>query len=211
MLSIDLLKGQGIPIKSRPGGAALLAITIAIPVVTALVMLGNYVQNTIILSSQRQFIRNAETKIAGLSNALEIQQTSKIQFANINACMEDVGYILRQQIQWSPILRVLAESIPRTLTLEELNVKSLTVRLNIPKRDDPEQITYINVPKRILHINLYGRANSSSDEAVSNFLKKLNSSEIITSKTEIIRIISQTTERDKNLMHYVVECVFKHK
>ena len=45
MFTIDLLKGQGIPIKSRPTGIAISAAAVAVPVIIAIVMLGFYLRN----------------------------------------------------------------------------------------------------------------------------------------------------------------------
>ena len=40
MFDIDLLKGQGIPIRSRPEGVAVAIVTVAVPVIIAIVMFG---------------------------------------------------------------------------------------------------------------------------------------------------------------------------
>ena len=58
MLTIDLLKGRGIPIKSKPGGTALLAITIAMPIVAAFVLLGDYMHGRIILLMHEESLEN---------------------------------------------------------------------------------------------------------------------------------------------------------
>ena len=211
MLNIDLLKGQGIPIKSRPGGAVLLAVTIAIPVVITLVILGDYIQSTIILSTQRQILKNTEAKIAALSDALETQEAFKKQLANIDSCLIEVGCILKQRTQWSPVLRVLAENIPQNLTLSELSARTMLVRESVQKRDAPEQTVVVNLPKRALKIILYGKKSDNSDKAVSVLLENLNSSPVLAPKVENIRLISQTTGKDKTIMHYAIECLFKHK
>jgi hypothetical protein len=45
MFKIDLLKGQGVPVKSRPESIAITAVALVVPIVIAFVMLGYFLQN----------------------------------------------------------------------------------------------------------------------------------------------------------------------
>ena len=54
MFTIDLLKGQGIPIKSRPEGIVIAAVTLAVPIIIAVIIFSFYLNNSIVISIQRQ-------------------------------------------------------------------------------------------------------------------------------------------------------------
>ncbi len=54
MFTIDLLNGQAIPLKSKPGSLAIIAVTVAIPIAVAIGMLSFYMQNKIVVSLKKQ-------------------------------------------------------------------------------------------------------------------------------------------------------------
>ncbi len=54
MFTIDLLKGEGVPVKSGPGGITIAVVTLVVPIVIAIVMLGLYLSNIINISVQTQ-------------------------------------------------------------------------------------------------------------------------------------------------------------
>jgi hypothetical protein len=209
MLTIDLLKGQGIPIKTRPAGATLLAIVIAVPVITTIVMLGSYVQSSIVLKNQKRLLTGLQMDIFKLSDSVKLKEENERQIGNMNACFVEVNEAIVQQIQWSPVLQVLAENMPPRLILSGLSIKSEIESKAVPQRDDPLKKTSIPVAKRVLYVNLYGRLTSGSDEAVLEFLKALNSSSVLSERADNIRLVAQATDERRNIMNYVIECVFK--
>lgn len=209
MLTIDLLRGQGIPIKSRPGGAALLAVTIAVPIVIAIIMGGNYVRSRIILSTQQQFLNKVDADISRLADSIKLEERIKRRINDINGCLAEVGDITHWHVQWSGILQALAENIPPCLVLAELSVKSGTVNKEVSSRNDPSKTINVSVPKRVLYISLYGKPEEGSDEAVLEFLRGLNASIALSDIVDTIRLLSQTSDVKKYVMHYMIECVFK--
>ena len=58
MFTIDLLKGQGIPIKRRPWGVAIAALAFVVPILVAMVMFGFYISNGIVIRVTKQEIAN---------------------------------------------------------------------------------------------------------------------------------------------------------
>ncbi len=209
MLTIDLLKGQGVPIKTRPAGATLLAIVIAVPVITTIVMLGSYVQGSIVLKNQKRLLTGLQMDIFKLVDSVKLKEESERQIGDMNACFVEVDEAIVQQIQWSPVLQVLAENMPPRLILSGLSIKSEFESKVVGQRDDPLKKITIPVPKRILYVNLYGRLTSGSDEAVLEFLKALNASSVLSERADNIRLVAQATDERRNVMNYVIECIFK--
>jgi Tfp pilus assembly protein PilN len=209
LLSIDLLKGQGIPIKSRPGGAAILAITIAVPVIAAIIMVGDYASDRIILMNQKRNLAKIETEISQLSGGMEFQEAVKKEISNINACLKETADAMKLQIQWSPILELIVQNIPENLVLSELSVRTENVQREFPRRDDPSRNITLAIQRRILTITLYGNIGHQSDEAALEFLRSLSASTALNTKIEDIRPIAQITDEENKKVRYSIECVFK--
>ena len=209
MLTIDLLKGQGIPARTRPAGASLLAIVIAVPVVVTIVTLGNYVRGGVMLRNQKHLLTTIQADIFKLANSVKYKQDAERQIDDMNACFVEVDEAILQQIQWSPILQVLAENMPASLVLSSLSIKSEIESKEVPQRKNPSKRMSVPVPKRILYISLYGRRTRGSDEAVLKLLSTLNTSSALRERADNIRLIAQATDRRRNVMNYVIECVFK--
>ena len=209
MLTIDLLKGQGIPIRTRPTGASFLAIVIAVPVVVTIVTLGNYVRGGIMLRNQKHLLTTIQTDIFKLANSVKYKQDAEREIDDMNACFAEVDGAILQQIQWSPVLQVLAESMPTSLILSSLSVKSEIESKDVPQRKNPSKRIAVPVPKRILYISLYGRRARGSDDAVLKLLSTLNTSSVLRGRADNIRLIAQATDKRRNVMNYVIECVFK--
>lgn len=209
LLSIDLLKGQGIPIKSRPGGAALLAVTIAVPVIAAIIMVGNYIGDRIILMSQKRHLVKIEADISLLSSGVKFQEDVKKEISDLNTCLRETADLIKMQAQWSPILELIVQNIPENLVLSELSVRTESVQKEFPKTDDPSRSVTLSIPKRILMITLYGNMGHKSDEAALEFLRSLSASAALNSKIEDIRPIAQITDEENKKVRYSIECVFK--
>jgi hypothetical protein len=209
MFTIDLLKGQGIPIKSRPGGAALLAVTIAVPVIAIIIMLGNYGRGRAVLSTEKWELSNTKSRIADLDSSVQLQEETRREINATKACSVEVADVIQQQMQWSPVLEVIAENMPETLIMENIVVSFDDTRVEVIDRNIPDKIVEISVPRRILEMTLYGKLTSETDNTVQNFLTVLRNSSILSETTERIEPISQYNDDAKNVTYYSIECIFK--
>jgi len=210
MFTIDLLKGQGIPAKSRPEGIAIAAATLAVPVIIAIVMFGLYLRNKIIISVQKQAIANYETKIGGLSDAVELQKSFENEKNAISGCLSEASASLGRHTQWSPVLATLVKNMPDSVVMTELEVKQSSVKRKVPKKDDPEKMIDISVPVRTLRIKVCGSPQSDCDKAVRDFRERLRSSTLLGPKLENIRVSQRLgTLESREVVSYQIECIFK--
>jgi Tfp pilus assembly protein PilN len=210
MFTIDLLKGQGIPAKSRPEGIAIAAATLAVPVIIAIVMFGLYLRNKIIISVQKQAIANYETKIGGLSDAVELQKSFENEKNAISGCLSEASTSLGRHTQWSPVLATLVKNMPDSVVMTELEVKQSSVKRKVPKKDDPEKMIDISVPVRTLRIKVCGSPQSDCDKAVRDFRERLRSSTLLGPKLENIRVSQRLgTLESREVVSYQIECIFK--
>ena len=210
MFTIDLLKGEGLPAKSRPEGIAIAATTLAVPVIIAIVMFGFYLRNKIIISIQKQTIVSYETKIDELSDAVELQKTFENEKNAVSNCLSEVSTSISRHTQWSPVLTTLVKNMPDSVVLTELKVKQSSVKRKVPKKNDPKKMIDISVPVRTLQINVCGSPQSNCDKAVRDFRDRLRSSAFLGPKLENIRVSQRFgTLESRDVVFYQIDCIFK--
>ena len=202
MFTIDLLKGKGIPPKSRPGGAVLIGLTFAVPIVITIVMLGSYLSGRITAPMQRGFIDGYEAKISKLAEDLALQKEAERKMADLNTCLREVADVINNHVQWSGILQLLAENIPEGLVLEKLSVKANSVSKKIPIKDTPGKYTTIYVPRWIMQISLYTELQADSDEVVLQFQGNLRDSNMLSPRG--VNILDDEKEGRR---YYDIQCI----
>lgn len=210
MFTIDLLKGQGIPVKSGLGGIAIAVVALVVPIVIAIVMFGLYLSNIINISVQKQEIVRYEKQIDKLSDALEMQKSFEEKKTIYSNSLSEVSSSIGKHIQWSPILAVLQKSIPDSMVLTKLEVKQDFVRKKVPQKKDPKKMNVISIPVRTLRIGVCGSSQSNSDIAIRNFRYRLRSSTLLGPKLKDIKVSQgfDTFER-QDVISYEIDCVFK--
>ncbi len=210
MFTIDLLKGQGLPAKSRPEGIAIASAALAVPVIIAIVMFGLYLRNKIIISIQKQEIANYETRIDKLSDAVELQKSFENEKNAISNCLSEVLTSIGGHTQWSPVLTTLVKNMPDSVVLTDLEVKQGSVKRKVPKKDDPTKMIDISVPVRTLQINVCGSPQFDCDKAVRDFRERLRSSTLLGPKLENIRVSQRFgTFQNRDVVSYQIDCIFK--
>ncbi len=210
MFEIDLLQGQGVPIKSSPKNIAAAAIAFALPLIISIVMFSVYLKNNISMSIQKSQIANYETKIEELSDALQMQKSFEQEKETIKTSLDEAESALARHTQWSPILVELVKNMPDSVILTRLEVKQHFTKRKVPKKDDPERTVDISVPIRTLRITLNANPQTNSDEAVKNFRNNILASAVIGPKLEDLRV-SQEVESflGKEVVSYEIDCILK--
>jgi len=212
LFTIDLLKGQGIPIKSRPEGIVVAAVAFVIPAVVAIVMLGWYLSTGTSISIQKQKISSYEEKISKLSKAVELYNSFEEEKKAINNCLSEVSSSIKKRTQWSPVLAMLVKNLPDSLVLKELEVKRRSTKKSLPKKDDPQTMVDVSVLVETLHMTVSGNPWNDSDEAIRLFKDRIRSSDLLGEKLEDIRISQEfNTTTSQNAVSYDIDCIFKPK
>ena len=210
MFTIDLLNGQAIPLKSKPGSLAIIAVTVAIPIVIALGMLSFYRQNKIVVSMKTQEIIRCQTEIDKLSGAVGIQKALEQKKRAYSGYLSEVKSSIKKHTQWSPVLTTLMENIPDSVVLTSLAVNQSTVKRKAPKKDNPDQMVEIDVLVRTLRVSVSGGPESNCDEAVRVFRDRLRDSAFLGPKLKNIGVSQKSeTQEGQNVVSYEISCVFK--
>lgn len=210
MFTIDLLKGQGIPLKSKPGGIAITAATITMPITVAIIMFGFYLHNKIIVSVKGQEIVRWEAEISKLSEAVELQEALEKEKVAYSDSLSEVKSSINRHTQWSPVLRTLIENMPDSVVLTELGVDYDSVKKHVPKKDDPTKMVEIDVLVRTLRLVVSSGSQRNCDEEVRDFRDRLRSSALLGPRLEKIAV-SQKSEaiKGRDVVSYEISCLFK--
>ncbi len=210
MFSIDLLKGQAIPLKSKPGGLAIMVATAAVPITFAMGMFSFYLHNNITASVEAKELARYESEIGKLSDAVKIQESLKKEKAAYLDCLAEVKSSITSHTQWSPVLMALIENMPDAVVLTSLEVEHDSVKKKVPKKDDPQKTVEISIAVRTLRLKVSGGPQRNCDEAVKEFMDRLSSSEYLAPRLEKIGVSQESEKIDgQDVVSYEISCVFK--
>ena len=210
MFTIDLLKGQGIPIKSGPEGIGIAAATFMVPVIVAIITIGCYLHTKIVMSIQRYGLTSYENKIDALSEAAKLQESFEKEKIAYSSGLQEVSASIGRHTQWSDVLVTLAGSMPDSMIMTSLEVKHDSLRQEVPRKDDPQQTVSVSVPVRTLSMNVSGNSQYDCDKAIRDFQDSLRSSQSLGTKLENIRVSQKIdTLEGQNIVSYQIECIFK--
>jgi Tfp pilus assembly protein PilN len=210
MFTIDLLKGQGVPAKTRPRNIAIGAAVVAVPVIIAIAMFSLYLNNKVVISIQNDSIANFKKKISEMSDAIEYQESYEEQKTIYDNCLTEVSSNLDRHVQWSPVLVTLVKNLPESVVLKSLGVKQRSTRIKVPQKDDPKKTVETSVPVRSLEMTVAGRPESNSDEEIRDFSERLRSSSHLGPRLENIRIAQGVGKlNEEEVITYQIDCIFK--
>ncbi len=210
MYEVDLLKGQGIPVRFRPESAVMVSATIILPAIIAIALIGLYLHNSVLIAANKQRIESFDKQTARLTDASSIHQAIKKEHAYLTGCLSEVNKAVSVHTQWSPILQTIAETLPPSIQLSELRVEQRSIRKKVPKKNDPTKTVTVTLPVRTLHLIVNGPDGIDSDRAVDAFREKLALSDTIGPKLENTEIAKETREDGgASVTSYEISCVFR--
>jgi len=211
MITMDLLKGQALPVRSNVKGAAITGVAFSVPVVLLLMILGSYSHDRILVDTQSRVMEKYESKFDNLKARIEREKSLQEKRSKLNLCLAEVGDVLTNQVQWSQILMLVSENLPDSMVVDRLEVKVKQISEIVPKRSHPTR--KINVPRsiRTLSISMYSLAQGEGDRAVRIFQQKLMQSESFTAIIKEVVIASRVPDKNgqKDIIRYELNCAFK--
>ena len=208
MFKIDLLKGQGIPPRTGPGGLFIILVTAIMPVALAICLYGLYYNSKVVATIKQSDVSKLEADISELSDAVQVKQMLERKKFFYNSCLAEVKTSLEKYKQWSPVLGILLEEMPTSVVLKNLEVKHEMVRKNKPGAVDPLSTQDIMVTKLVLKIT--NRDEGDYSEQVKDFRNRLYASSELGSKLENIIFSREANQREgMETISYKIECLFK--
>ncbi len=133
MHTIDLLRGQGIPAKTTLGSVAMIIVIIAIPILAAAGMVDRYLQNKTDIEIKQQAITTEKATIEKFADAVKFKESLNRQQSAVNDKLSEVSSSLGKHIQWSPILKTLADYMPAQMVMSGLRAESTSLRKKVTR------------------------------------------------------------------------------
>ena len=210
MYSIDLLKGDGIPIRSRPGGIAFACLLVAVPVLMTIGAVTFYMDCNVIIAIKKKQVHRLEAVVETLSDAVQQKETLEREKTEALTLLGDVSTALQEHAQWSNVLTEVVESISDALILTRLEASEDKVRRRVPAKDDPTKRIDVSVPVRTLRIRVCGREKQVSYDAVRDLQDRLRSSAQVGPMLDTITVCQESELLDgAEAVLYELHCTFK--
>jgi len=200
VFNIDLLKGQGIPLKTRPVVLAITAGAIAVPLIVAMLMVWSYFYNRVAIPIKEHEIAAYEKKMQTLSDAVKAQQMFYKDRDSINAAVPEAAVAVRKFTAWSPVIQVVAENVPGAMVLNSFAGKYSVVK----SQQGGDSIC------REIEMGVSGSAKANWDEEVKAFRGRLLENSVLKSRLQDIPVGQQSSRGgEKDSISYDMRMIFK--
>jgi len=211
MFNIDLLKGKGLPVRTKPQGVAIFVATFTVPIAAAMLMVGFYVRNEVVISVHKQNATSFENQTQRLADALKLKEKCEKTKADINGCMADMATSINRHMQWTPLLVAIVQNLPDSVALTGLEVKKQTSKRKPAAKGQDAKKGDNTIITRTLKMSVSGNPRYNCDVEVKAFRDRLKADEIMGPKLEDIVIVSQGNEviDGRDVVTYDIDCVFK--
>ncbi|HUV62522.1 MAG TPA: hypothetical protein VMW24_01425 [Sedimentisphaerales bacterium] len=210
LFTIDLLNGRALPLKGKPGGLAVIAVSATVPIAVAIGLIGLYLHNNTAVAAKEKEIAHYQAEIGKLSEAVQLKAALEKEK---NACknyLSDVSSSIKRHTQWSPILTTLIENMPDSVVLTNIEVEQKSVKKKVPKPDDPQKTVEIDVLVKTLRLRVSSGSQRNCDEAIRDFRDRLRASAILGPRLENIAVAQESeTRQGHDVVSYEISCVFK--
>ena len=211
MFTIDLLKGQGIPMRVTLQAVAVVAAAALFPVIVGIAVFVYYTDTSVTLSVQQQQLAGYRAKTSKLSDDVVHKETLESEISDNRSCLSEVNSLAVTHYQWSPILATLVECMPESLVLRTLEVKDRSVKKEIQDPQNQHMVKEILVPAKTLVMNVQVASGPDSD-AVEELQDKLYGSDVLGPMVENIVVSRQTEELDgRSVTSYDIDCLLRSK
>ncbi|MHC4636642.1 MAG: hypothetical protein ACYTBP_06915 [Planctomycetota bacterium] len=210
MFKIDLLEGQGIPIKSTPAGLAIAAAASTVPVIGLIVVVGCFMVNSVNISHAENSITRFTTMKEQLSEKVSSLKAIEQEMNEINSSLDEVSSSFYRHTQWTNVLKTVSENMPDSMVLSEFQVKQRPLNKQVPNKSNLEELIFISIPVRTLRMRVSGNSAYDYAEAVKDFAERLRFSEALKDILADIRISQGSdTSEGHDVVYYEIECQFK--
>jgi hypothetical protein len=204
---IDLLHGQGLPKRSRPGVAVLAAVPFLIPLLASGLLAARWLHTAALLKTEQMIHQQNLQHIAEHSKDFQYYETVQEEILNARHSIKNITDSLRLEMPLSPMLLELAEALPPAVFFTELEFAYQPLRRKIT---DPKtnRVNYVQTIQRTLRLTLAAPNQPESDQAVNSYIQKLRSAPFLSAAVQAIQIQSrQETNLDlQNLILYEIHC-----
>lgn len=179
MFEIDFLKSQGLPAKNRLFEVGLFT---GIAVISSLILCLLYVLyfcNSSTLRSKQKTLASLESMLEETSGESSLKSHIDKNLSIYDECYFEIAGSIGRYVQWTPILRELADSLPPSMLLNELSVIRTVKKQKIASIRNPKKKVSFEIINRSLKSDLYDFMPDADDTAVKNYLASWRNSQVL--------------------------------
>jgi Tfp pilus assembly protein PilN len=210
MHTIDLLRGQGIPVKTTLGSAAMVVVMVVVPILAAAGMADRYLQNQTETGIKQQAITVEQKTIDEFAADVKYRESLQKQQDVVNSKLSEVSSSLGNYIQWSAALETLARYMPAQMVMSSLKAESTSERQQVPSKTDPKRTVNVTILKRRLVLDISGTELRDYGDVVQAYANRLKSSPVLSPKLEGIEVSQKPgSSGDANTVSYTMNLKFK--
>jgi Tfp pilus assembly protein PilN len=210
MHTIDLLRGQGIPVKTTLGSAAMVVVMVVVPIFAVAGMADRYLQNKTEIGIKQQAITVEQKTIEEFADDVKYRESLQKQQDVVNSKLSEVSSSLGNYIQWSAVLETLARYMPAQMVMSSLRAESTSERQQVPSKNDPKRTVNVTILKRRLVLDISGTEMRDYGDVVQAYANRLKSSPVLSPKLEGIEVSQKPgSSGDANTVSYTMNLKFK--
>jgi hypothetical protein len=173
-------------------------------------MFGYYMRNSIEISIQKRGIVSYETMISKMSEAVALQKAFEEEKKVVNGCLSEVAATINKHTQWTPVLIEIVKSMPDSILLTGINIKEDTVKKKAPPKNKSGEMVDVDVPVRMLQINVCENSGSGSEQSIRDFQERLRASPLFSPRLDNISVSQEVdTFKGQDVVSYQINCAFK--
>lgn len=212
MFSMDLLKGKGLPQKLDLKRSVLKAVPMLIPLMAMGVFAASYQQTASTLRAQRQTLATNQQEIDQYTKDVVEYNKVASQIKGLEKCLREISKALAYRIQVSDVLTELAQTMPESIFIYEMNMDRNAVKEKI-QQEDSAVVKQRLVVRRQLKLVLCGYDAQKSDTAVQDYVSELQKSPLLSGLfIEIKPSARQQGEVDgRPAIYYEIDCVLREQ
>jgi hypothetical protein len=212
MFTIDLLKGKGLPAKSRPIVVAIAAVPLVIPLMATAVMAVCCFQNHTMIQTRQHIIEDSQRKAAIFIDDLKHLKTANKHIAVAEQRLNDINKVLGHRIQTTPFLVQLITILPDNLTITKIDLARTEQRKKeFNKKTGTDE--YVLCIQRKLKLVVGGIANLDTDQSAEQYVQSLRNAQSLSGWFNDIQIVSRSNGSldEQNCAFYEIECNLKEQ
>jgi hypothetical protein len=206
MFEIDLLNGQGLPVKSQPWAVALVAAPFLIPLVAIVVLISSYVTDGMEIRSKQEQTVKMDVKLAEMTTARAERDMSQAQIVAAAKSSQEIALSVKGRMQWSDVVSEISNHRPGDLVLYKISAN----REKVTTKPDESGKTMSSYKFKMM-MGAYADIGSTGGASVRQFIDSVKSSTVLGPRIESIKPISNQsgTFQGRNVAVYDIECIFK--
>ena len=210
MFTIDLLKGRGLPPRSKPVFVALMMIPFAIPLLGTIVLAAHCRYTGAVISNQRQVINENQQKMDRLADDVARYNSLNKQIIAARERLKSVSAAMGYRVQVTNLIIELSKTLPDPLVLTNFDF----VRNDTRRKETDEKtgnVVYIMVVRRKLKLTVGGFDGADADQQVHQYMQNIRNSEILGGAFPDVRIAGRNEGQmdGRPAAFYEIECILK--